>query len=425
MGNGFVKSSLAAGLLSMLLAGMPGVSDAQATPKQAAPRADMAYDMDVTATLVPAEGIARVRIQLRQPRDLLRSVRFRIDPKRYRDFTGDGELKVESGRVTWLPPKKGGSISYSVSLQEQKKSGSYDSMVQSRWALFRGDDLVPAASVKTIKTAYSRTRLRLTGPAGWSFLSAYTRDSHGWFVVNWPERGFDRPVGWMIAGKLTVKWADVQGVRLAVAGPLGQGVRSMDILAFMRWNLPSLLQTFPNFPERILIVSAGDPMWRGGISGPNSLFLHADRPLISGNGTSTLLHELMHIAQGYSAEGGDDWIVEGIAEYYTLEILHRSGTLSSSRYEKGHEKLDAWGEEVQSMESEHSSGARTARAVSILQDLDAELRANSKGIYSLDDVARRLSVDGNPVTLSRLRQVCEDLVGKPLASLSDAKVEGR
>ena len=211
----------------------------------------------------------------------------------------------------------------------------------------------------------------------------------------------------------------------ATTGPLGQGVRSMDILAFMRWNLPSLLQTFPNFPERILIVSAGDPMWRGGISGPNSLFLHADRPLISGNGTSTLLHELMHIAQGYSAEGGDDWIVEGIAEYYTLEILHRSGTLSSSRYEKGHEKLDAWGEEVQSMESEHSSGARTARAVSILQDLDAELRANSKGIYSLDDVARRLSVDGNPVTLSRLRQVCEDLVGKPLASLSDAKVEGR
>lgn len=229
----------------------------------------------------------------------------------------------------------------------------------------------------------------------------------------------------MIAGKLTVKWADVQGVRLAVAGPLGQGVRSMDILAFMRWNLPSLLQTFPNFPERILIVSAGDPMWRGGISGPNSLFLHADRPLISGNGTSTLLHELMHIAQGYSAEGGDDWIVEGIAEYYTLEILHRSGTLSSSRYEKGHEKLDAWGEEVQSMESSHSSGARTARAVSILQDLDAELRANSKGIYSLDDVARRLSVDGKPVTLVRLRQVCEDLVGISPESLSDASIQGK
>ncbi len=409
----------------MFLAAIPFVSDARATPEQVIPGVNLAYELDYTATVVPAEGIARVSIQLRQPRDLLRRVRFRIDPKRYRDFSGDGELTIESGRVTWLPPEKGGSISYSVSLQEQKKSGSYDSMVQSRWALFRGDDLVPSASVKTLKGAYSRSRLRLTGPSDWSFLTAYPRDKQGWFEVVWPERGFDRPVGWMIGGKLTVKWDDVLGVRLAVAGPLGQGVRSMDILAFMRWNLPSLLHIFPNFPERILIVSAGDPMWRGGLSGPNSLFLHADRPLISANGTSTLLHELMHIAQGYSAEGGDDWIVEGIAEYYTLEILHRSGTLSSSRYEKGHEKLEAWGEEVQSMESEHSSGARTARAVGILQDLDAELRANSKDVYSLDDVARRLSVDGKPVTLARLRQVCEDLAGKPLESLASVRIEGR
>ena len=43
---------------------------------------------------------------------------------------------------------------------------------------------------------------------------------------------------------------------------------------------------------RLLIVSAGDPMWRGGLSGPSSMFLHSDRPLISENRTSTLLHEL-------------------------------------------------------------------------------------------------------------------------------------
>lgn len=416
----FTVSRLAVTMLAAVLC----VNNAWAAGTETAGN-DLVYGLDYTATLVPKEGIARVRIHLRQSRDLLRQARFRIDPKRYRDFEGDGEVKVESGRVTWLPPRKGGSLTYSVSLQEQKKSGSYDSMIQSRWALFRGDDLVPAATVRTVKGAYSRSRLRLTGPAGWSFLTAYPRDKQEWFEVNWPDRGFDRPVGWMIGGKLTVKWADVQGVRLAVAGPMGQGVRSMDILAFLRWNLPSLVHVFPNFPERILIVSAGDPMWRGGLSGPNSLFLHADRPLISGNGTSTLLHELMHIAQGYSAEGGDDWIVEGIAEYYTLEILHRSGTLSSSRYEKGHEKLEAWGEGIQDMESERSSGARTARAVGIMQDLDAELRANSKDVYSLDDVARRLSVDGKPVTLARLRQVCEDLVGKPLVSLSDARLEGR
>lgn len=423
MGNRIARSFPGVRLAASILAVLLCVNHAQAAQAQESAGNDLAYSLDYTATLVPSEGIARVRIQLRQPRNLLRSARFRIDPKRYRDFAGDGEVKVESGRVTWLPPKTGGSLSYSVSLQEQKKSGSYDSMIQSRWALFRGDDLVPAASVRTVKGAYSRSRLRLSGPTGWSFLTAYPKDEKGWFEVVWPDRGFDRPVGWMIAGKLTVKWTDVQGVRLAIAGPLGQGVRSMDLLAFLRWTLPSLLQIFPNFPERILIVSAGDPMFRGGLSAPNSLFLHADRPLISGNGTSTLLHELMHIAQGYSAEGGDDWIVEGIAEYYTLEILHRSGTLSGSRYEKGLEKLEAWGEDIKDMESERSSGARTARAVGIMQNLDAELRGASKDVYSLDDVARRLSVDSKPVTLARLRQVCEDLIGKPVESLADKRVK--
>lgn len=416
--NVIFRAGLAVCLLVAFSAG-------QAAPVPAEPKKSYVYEVDYTAKLIPEGGTARVRMQLRQPRNLLRQVRFKVNPDQYRDFSGDGQVLVEKGQVTWLPPETGGSLSYTVSLVQQRKSGSYDSMVKPRWALFRGDDLVPAAAVKTIKGANSRTRLRLTGPAGWSFLTAYPKDNQGWFVVDWPERGFDRPVGWMIAGKLSVKWADVSGVRMAVAAPLDQGVRSMDILAFLRWNIPSLVHIFPNFPGRILIVSAGDPMWRGGLSGPNSLFLHADRPLISANGTSTLLHELMHIAQGYSAEGGDDWIVEGIAEYYTLEILHRSGTLSSRRYEKGHEKLDAWGEEAQAMRSEKSSGARTARAVGIMQELDAELRRNSKDVYSLDDVARRLSVDSAPVTLKRLRQVSQDLAGKPLEALADKNLKGK
>jgi hypothetical protein len=62
-------------------------------------------------------------------------------------------------------------------------------------------------------------------------------------------------------------------------------------------------------------------MWRGGLPGPASLYLHADRPLISGNSTSTLLHELVHVAQSYRAAKDEDWIVEGIAEYDTLERL--------------------------------------------------------------------------------------------------------
>ena len=38
-----------------------------------------------------------------------------------------------------------------------------------------------------------------------------------------------------------------------------------DILAFLRWTLPALVDVFPNFPQRLLIVSAAKDMWRGGL----------------------------------------------------------------------------------------------------------------------------------------------------------------
>ena len=69
-------------------------------------------------------------------------------------------------------------------------------------------------------------------------------------------------------------------------------------------------------------------MWRGALSAPQSLYVHAERPLLSGNATSTLLHEIVHIGLGLADERGADWIVEGLAEYYSLEVLRRSGTIS-------------------------------------------------------------------------------------------------
>jgi hypothetical protein len=266
--------------------------------------------------------------------------------------------------------------------------------------------------------------LRLGGPDGWSFISAYPKaaDDEEWFLVDRSDRRFDRPVGWMAAGELGVRWGTIVGRKVAVAGPLGNGVRHLDILAFLRWNLPELVRVFPDFPGRLLVVAAGDPMWRGGLSGPNSLYIHADRPLISGNGTSTLLHELVHVAQGYRAESDEDWIVEGIAEFYTLEILHRSGTISTARYERGFDKLDRWSTDVETLQAERSSGARTAKAVSVMRQLDAELRQRSGGKRSLDDVARQLAEDGAPVSLERLRAVSSKLAGAPLDAISPERL---
>ena len=217
----------------------------------------------------------------------------------------------------------------------------------------------------------------------------------------------------MAAGRLGVRRDQIADRRVAIAGPTDQNIRRLDMLAFLRWNLPSLVDIFPDFPERILVVSAGDPMWRGGLSGPASLYIHADRPLISGNGTSTL----MHVAQGYRAARDEDWIVEGMAEYYTLEIMRRSGTLSESRFQAGLEKLERWAKESGGLRTAESSGARTAQAVLVMRDLDRELRERSDGRYALDDLARQLAEDGRPVSIKRMRALAAGLAGGPAESL--------
>jgi len=384
------------------------------------------YSLDYEANFLPEQGVVLLRVAVRQKRALLRQVRFDFDPSRYRDFQADGELTVEDDQVTWRPPESGGALRFSVTLNHQRKGGSYDSLMTEEWAVFRGDDLFPPAAVKAVKGYESEARLRMTGPDGWSFISAYPRkEDSEWFRIEWADRRFDRPVGWMAAGALGVRWTRIGDRRIGVAGPMGQGVRHLDILAFLRWNLPELVSVFPAFPMRVLVVSAGDPMWRGGLSGPASLYIHADRPLISGNSTSTLLHELVHVAQSYRAARDEDWIVEGIAEYYTLEIMRRSGTISEKRYERGMVRLDEWSAESETLRAESSSGARTAKGVIVMRELDAELRARSGGKVSLDDVARQLAEDGEPVSVERLREITARLVGAPLQSIAPERLAPR
>ena len=137
----------------------------------------------------------------------------------------------------------------------------------------------------------------------------------------------------------------------------------MDILAFLAWNLPEAARLFPSFPSRLTVVSANEPMWRGGLSAPSSLFIQASLPLLSENGTSTLLHELMHIGIGNSAGHNADWIVEGMAEYYSLKLLYRSGTISKRRFEKSLAALEKWGREAADLCVGKASGAVDARFI--------------------------------------------------------------
>ena len=163
-------------------------------------------------------------------------------------------------------------------------------------------------------------------------------------------------------------------------------------------------------------------MWRGGLSAPASLYLHADRPLISENATSALLHEVMHTALSLKSDAGMDWIVEGLAEYYSLRILHRSGTITDKRFSDAMQKQAQWGANVENLCASRSSGATTARAVTIMHALDNEIRRKSD--KNLDDVFVEIAASGKRIDLKLLAATARKFVGTEAQSLEAAKLPG-
>jgi hypothetical protein len=165
-------------------------------------------------------------------------------------------------------------------------------------------------------------------------------------------------------------------------------MRRLDIISFLNWTLPDLVNVFQGLQDRILIVGARDEMWRGGLSGPSSVYLHTERPLISENATSTLLHEMVHVAVGPGTGSRDDWIIEGLAEYYSLEVLRRSGGISQKRFERAIAELENWAEKDNGQLVSPSSGANTARAVWLFDSVAKELQKHQAG--SLDNVVQNM-----------------------------------
>jgi hypothetical protein len=402
-------------LLAALAAAVPGCGSSAAAD---ADDDDRVYRLEYVVTLDPAADGARVELTLEQEDDYLRELDMTLLDGRIGDVEGDGEIALGDGRVNWLPPDEGGRLSWFVRLEHLRSDDGYDAYVARDWALFRGEDIIPSADTRTLKGSRSDTRLTFELPEGWSSVTPYFGNDDT-FEIDDPERRFDTPEGWMVLGDLGVRYGTISGVRTKVAGPTGAGIRRLDILAFLRWTLPEVLRVLPDFPDRLTVVSAGNPMWRGALSGPRSLYIHADRPLISENGTSTLLHEVIHVGMGLSAERGADWIVEGFAEYYTLETLRRSGTLSKRRYEIAHRDLVEWGRETSDLCGKHSSGSRTARAVSILRELDAEIREETDGRSSLDAVLAELADLDEAVTVARFREIAAAAAGEPVEALEN------
>ena len=169
------------------------------------------------------------------------------------------------------------------------------------------------------------------------------------------------------------------------------------------------MEIVPGSMSRLTVITAGDPMWHGGLSAPASLFMHADRPLISENGTSLLLHEVMHAALSVRAVDGYDWIVEGLAEFYSIELLRRGKAISARRAERAIERQAEWAAEAPALCARESSGATTALAVTIFHSLDQQIARATDNAHSLDSLLP--AVIGKRIDLEMLTALSSDLAG--------------
>ena len=377
------------------------------------------YDLRYKAQIQPQSGVIHMEVHLKGERLPSRIV-LTIDPQRHRAFKSTDPIETTGNTVSWRPQGKVARLEYDFVVNHERGRDHYDSYLSNDWAIFRGDRLVPRARATAPRSLHSRATLDFVMPAGWSALTPYERTAGAPRTIDDKTRRFDRPQGWMIAGKLGTRSETIGDIHTIFASPAGENARRQDALAFLNWNLPHIAGIFRSLPPRLLIVCAGDPMWRGGLSAPGSLFIHSHLPLISENRTSTLLHELVHVALGIHGAERSDWIVEGFAEFYSIEVLRRSGGISKTRHDEAMQKLAAWSARAPDLFVKNASGAVTARAVMVLRSVDEEIRKATQGKASLDDVARELARRQGEVGLELLQSIAAQVAGHRVAALERA-----
>ena len=341
---------------------------------------------------LPQKKIAKVRIEISEA-GWLRQARFPLRKHDLQDLKATGELENKNGELLWRPQTRDNAqLSYTIAIPHQRASGQYDAYITDDWALLRGEHLVPPIKIRRLKKAKAKVYVTFVLPQKWTSVNTgwYRTENRETFELNNSAKIFARPAGWLIAGILGTRHEQMFKTQISISAPRGHAFRQMELMTFLTMVWPHVDNLFAKVPEKILIVGAPDPMWRGGLSSPTSLYLHSDRPLVSENGTSTVLHELIHVISGIHGLDQQDWITEGLAEFYGVEILYRAGGYSSGRREKIFADLAQWGRDVKSLRQNRSSGPYTARAAVFFDQLDREIQQKSAGRYRLDHLLQKV-----------------------------------
>ncbi len=376
--------------------------------------------VDYVVTISDTRDTASVEIRVPN-NHWLRQLSIQLKHRRIQDAaTTSGEL-VQGERLEWRPGQGNAVLRYSVAINEPDPQGRvkrFRAVHTDEWMIMRLDDLFPPFRARFKKGEKAKTQLIIKSPSKWKAYTGYSREGDVFVVES--DNMVSRPTGWMIAGEPLVARHDRYGpTYLSVVGPANHTVRAMELLSFSGIALGYLQKIFKHSPQKVLVVSSGDPMWRGGLSAPNALFIHASRPLVSENGTSTLLHEWFHVVSGIRSEAGHDWITEGLAEYYSVKILAITGAITGARMSAITQHWQTRGKSVKKLITSHASGEVTAKAAALFSTLDREIQSETEGKMSLDQVVAGLQAHKN-LNFELLSLAVKNVLGKPSSVLRQA-----
>ena len=409
---------MAGGLRRALSVGLLALS----APVWAAKKVDLGYHV----RLLPQSDQAEVRLTLAKG-EAVRSLDFDLgDGSHYSDFKADGQWQLTPGkqaRGIWRPTGDKASLTYRVSVSHGRKGGSFDTRMTPSWALLRGEDLVPPAKLDQQDGVELVSRLQFELPGGWqSVETAWPRIGKYKFRIDNPSRLFDRPTGWMLAGHLGSRRTRLGETEVTVASPQGQGMRRMDVLTLLTFVWPQVQAVYPRHPKKLLIVGANDPMWRGSLGAHESIYMNTRLPLVSESGSSALVRELAQVFGRINDAQRSDWISEGLAEYYAIELVRRAGGMSDERYQALQAKLARDSQKVTTLRGEQISPAQLSKAVMVLQELDREIRLKTRNKRSLDDVLRGAMHLGT-VDTKAFVQLAESVLGESSKVLDTALLQ--
>ncbi len=369
------------------------------------------YTVDVTS---PATGTALVRWELAGI-DEVKRVRLRFDPERFDGFEGTGVVERRRGEIVWTPNGPYAHLTYRAALLHRHAPGKgFDSYVGDGWIVTRTSALFPRSAVlfrREIEAEpESRARLVFRLPPRWEAITAMPAAGPRQFVVESPDR-FDHPRGWLILGRVRRTDTTLHGTAVTIAGPPSAGVPPDRVLALLGRALP-IVHELLGTRSRLVIAIGADPMWRGGLSGEDSFYMHGDRPLQTPDRTSPYLHELFHVNAPFRPAADAHWVTEGLAELYSIEIQRRIGALDDAGYAKALRLFARHGLWDHDFTRDQARAIHNNSAPLVLYALDRRIRRGTAGARGLDDVVVLLAREGGVVTTARFLGAVRRVTGK-------------